>query len=96
MNIIEATRKAIECDGYIVRLYGGATWASAMKPTNSHDCYILHSTIQPGRLARCWSPTADDILRDDWEVITTKDFLYKTKKPQHLSDRSQNVFHKEQ
>lgn len=96
MNIIEATRKALECDGYITRLYGGAVWVSAMKPTNTHDCYICFSAVRRDRPLRCWNPTADDILRDDWMVITEKNLTDQRERLKPLSDRLQNDAHKEQ
>lgn len=72
MNIIEATRKALECDGYITRWYFGDMWVSAIKPTNTHNCCILFSAVRTNSPARCWNPTADDILCNEWEVVTEK------------------------
>lgn len=80
MNIIEATQKALECDGYITRPHCNGIIASAFKPTNSHDCYILCGIVFPNNRRRCWNPTADDILSDEWSVITEED-LTKFQEP---------------
>ena len=96
MNIIEATRKALECDGYITRAYQDGMWASAFKPTNSHDCYIVFSAMRSDKPARCWNPTADDILFNGWEVIPKIDFSKRRELLKPTSDRLHNAVHIEQ
>lgn len=96
MNIIEATQKALECNGYITKLYDGDIWVSALKPTNSHDCYICFSAVRSNKPARCWNPTADDILSNEWEVITEKTLSKQRELLRPLSDRLQNDVRKQQ
>lgn len=96
MNIIEATQKALECDGYITRRYFGDMLVSALKPTNTHDCYILFSMVRTNKTARCWNPTADDILCNEWEVVTEKNLSEQKDPPKPLSDHFRNAVRKEQ
>ncbi len=73
MNIQEAVKKVLKIDGVIyrksVRPEGEATYG-AIKPTNSYDsCRLLvfkRGVLQ--RSCRDWSPTADDLIADDWEI----------------------------
>lgn len=54
-NKSEITRKSLKKYGF--RVY----------PTNSSECcYVTMKNQQPGK---CWNPTADDLVADDWEVI---------------------------
>ena len=38
-------------------------------PTDSSDCCYLIPKDEKQQPARCWNPTADDLLADDWEVV---------------------------
>ncbi len=68
MNIQEATKKAVECGGYIVP----KKWAGRIKirPTNSSNCCLVYSKNH----APCprWEPDAEDLMADDWTVTTTE------------------------
>lgn len=75
MYINEAVEKAMEENGRIIRLSARKPESdihSEIIPTNSYDtCLItvLHSG-KPRRTAGRWNPTADDLMADDWTVIT--------------------------
>lgn len=73
MNIQEAVKTAMEKDGCIRRkkINSGMICSNTMiKPTNSYDCCILVIKGKENRQSRFWNPTADDLVADDWEVIT--------------------------
>lgn len=72
MGIQEAVKHAVEKNGYIRRkdLNNMGMWSDTLiRPTNSYDCCIILSKKE-NRQSRCWNPTADDLIADDWEVIT--------------------------
>lgn len=64
MNIQEATNKAMECGGYIIR----KEWTTIIKikPTNSSNCCIVFR--RDGKSCRRWEPQAKDLIADDWTV----------------------------
>ena len=73
MNIQEAAKKALESNGTIYResVKGGDIKRyGAIKPTNTYDTCLLVilSEGQVEKSCRCWNPTADDLIADDWEV----------------------------
>lgn len=81
MNIQEATKKAMEENGYITRKgdrrfgyitpYGGYR-IGVIKPSNSHDTCAIMTLDEKGRTknyCRNWNPTADDLMADDWSVV---------------------------
>lgn len=74
MHIHEAVKKAMKENGLIIRtsareprsdIYG------AVRPTNSYDAcrLIVMKKGKADRACRCWNPTADDLMADDWAVI---------------------------
>ena len=68
MNISEATKKAIKKGKYIYRKTEKEEGLDVhVLPTNTLDCCILisDSTEEVGKR---WSPTANDLMADDWEV----------------------------
>lgn len=75
MFIHEAVKKAMEINGVIYREsarspYGeyGEDWFAMIQPSDSYDCCRVLD-FRDGRLERvirCWNPTADDLLADDW------------------------------
>lgn len=69
MNIQNAIKKALEINGCIKRrnLHHSRT---LIKPTNSYDCCIIFIRNKENQQSRYWNPTADDLIADDWEVIT--------------------------
>lgn len=69
MNIIEATKKALEEGKWITRR-GEDFCGCKVKPTNTRDCFLLAVIDEPERPpAKHWNPDAADILADDYEVI---------------------------
>lgn len=75
MYIHEAVRKAVEENGRIIRSSGRGPESdiySVITPTNSYDtCLItVFHNGKPRRTAGRWNPSADDLMADDWTVIT--------------------------
>lgn len=71
MNIQEATKKAVEIDGYITG--GGFKNVVFIKPTDGVDCCIAFLNKDNSR--RGWEPYASDLISDDWEAVTKEAFL---------------------
>ena len=75
MYIHEAVEKAVKENGKSSDHPHGdrnPTYNSEITPTNSYDaCLItvLHDG-KPRKTAGRWNPTADDLMADDWTVIT--------------------------
>lgn len=68
MKINEAVEKALKDKKPITRtsLKG---FGFKIFPTDSSDCcYIIHKD-EKKQPTRCWNPTANDLLADDWEVV---------------------------
>lgn len=75
MKIDEAVKQAIETSGRIRRKSAVASPKHAeIIPTNSYDActLIVVSEDKTEKTYRCWNPTADDLMADDWEVLTQK------------------------
>lgn len=73
MKIHEAVKKALEEDALIIRTSAREPESdiyAAIKPTNSYDTCRLVVMIggKPESACRCWNPTADDLMADDWNV----------------------------
>lgn len=74
MNIQEAVKKAIANKGMIYRDSARGKCEgvyAAIKPTDTYDTCIL-VVLEKGaakRSGRCWAPTANDLIADDWEVL---------------------------
>lgn len=74
MHIHEAVRMAMEKDSLIVRssakIEESARYA-AIKPTNTYDTCVLviMADGKTKEACRCWNPTADDLMADDWTVL---------------------------
>ena len=69
MKIYEAVEKALKEKRPITRT-GLRDFGFEIFPTDSSDCcYIIpkDKKQQPGR---CWNPTANDLMADDWELVT--------------------------
>jgi hypothetical protein len=69
VNIIEATKKAIEQSKCIAR----TDWPCQkeadikVKPTDTPDCCLLHTKEEGFR--RGWQPQAEDLISDCWVVV---------------------------
>lgn len=74
MNIQEAVKEALEENGKIFRSSARKQESdiyAAITPTNSYETCLL-TLMRDGkaeRTSRCWNPTADDLMADDWTVI---------------------------
>lgn len=68
MNIQNATREALRNNKYIRRKSTGNSGAR-IKPTNTYDCCLLIVLEKDNQQGRCWNPTADDLMANDW-IIT--------------------------
>ena len=67
MNIIEATKKAVDENKAI---YRKSFPRIKFVPTNSKDAaFILFSDDNDRSAGRMWNPFANDILADDWEIV---------------------------
>jgi len=67
MNIIEATKKAVDENKAI---YRKSLPHIKFVPTNSKNAaFILFSDDNDSPAGRMWNPMAKDILSDDWEVL---------------------------
>lgn len=67
MNIVEAVEKAMKEGRCItIEAFNGK---AKIKPTNENgNCIVMNADgHQPSRFG--WQPTADDLLREDWEVV---------------------------
>lgn len=67
MNIQDATKKALEENKYIRRKSTKHS-TTRIKPTNSYDCCLLVVHGKDRQQGRCWNPTADDLMADDWII----------------------------
>ena len=69
MRISEAVEKALKEDKGITRK-SLQKYGFEIYPTNSGECcYVETINQQP---SRCWNPTADDLIADDWEMVNEK------------------------
>lgn len=67
MNIIEATKKAVDENKTI---YRKSLPHIKFVPTNSKNAaFILFSDDNDSPAGRMWNPMAKDILSNDWEVL---------------------------
>ncbi len=79
MNIQDAVKKALEVNGVIYRATaindGCVGIYGAIKPTNTYDTCLLvvFSKGKPKKSCRCWNPTANDLIADDWNVFIIQD-----------------------
>ena len=71
MNIQEAVKKAMETDGQIFRenYMKGFNKKLTIKPSNGYaNCCFCRNGI-PDPRGKDWSPSAEDLAADDWNVI---------------------------
>jgi hypothetical protein len=72
VKISEAVEKALKEDKGITRK-SLQKYGFEIHPTNSGECcYVVTKNQQP---SRCWNPTADDLMADDWELTTKATIL---------------------
>lgn len=69
MKIYEAVEKALKEKKPITRM-GLRDFGFSIFPTDSSDCCYLIPKDEKQQPARCWNPTANDLLADDWELVT--------------------------
>ena len=75
MYIHEAVEKAVKENGRITRSSARRPESdiySEITPTNSYDTCLITvlNNGKPRKTAGRWNPTADDLMADDWIVIT--------------------------
>lgn len=70
MDITEATKKAIERDGFITRReFRNQGMDILIKPTNSSEaCITIVRHKNEMEQGRCWNPSFEDITAKDWEA----------------------------
>lgn len=75
MYIHEAVKEALAKKARVMRqsaVEPGSDIYAVIKPTNSYDACILiivEDDVPSERGCRCWNPTADDLMADDWVVV---------------------------
>lgn len=73
MFIHEAVKEALKTDGWITRQGVEIFKNLAIKPTNTgFNCVVK------ARLTRehpCWNPSAEDLMADDWVVLSKDEYL---------------------
>lgn len=67
MNLCEAVRKAFETDAFIT--VPEFRNSAKIKPTNERGLCIVSNWDGSNPSKTGWQPSADDFLRDDWEVV---------------------------
>ena len=74
MNILEAVKKANEIDGYITRpKYRENLF---IKPTNHcMSCMMITVSRQSVPIGRGWQPQEDDLLAEDWTVLSKTEYI---------------------
>lgn len=77
MLIGQATKMAMDKDTYMYRKTvdeRNSEVKARIKPTNLYDCCYLVVFLgeTPKGGSRCWNPTAEDLIADDWEVIDSR------------------------
>lgn len=69
MKIHEAVEKALKEKKPITRT-SLSGFGFKVFPTDSSDCCYLIPEDEKQQPARRWNPTANDLLADDWELVT--------------------------
>ena len=74
MNVVEATKKALEKSVGMTRPSFKNNWY--LIPTNTNECYVSmpigYGVESSQRPAVRWNPHAEDILADDWELYPSQ------------------------
>ncbi|CAH2761963.1 aspartate ammonia-lyase [Erysipelothrix amsterdamensis] len=68
MNIVEASKKAVEENRFIARPLKDGRVLLKIKPTNTPACCIVIDTIENRSCIR-WNPDLDDLTADDWVIV---------------------------
>lgn len=68
MNIVEASKKAVEENRFIARSLKNGSIYLKIKPTNTHACCIVIDTISNRSCIR-WNPDLDDLTADNWAIV---------------------------
>ena len=69
MNIVQAVELALK-KGLFIRRKSTLFSSTRIKPTNTYDACLVLIDGEIKRQSRFWNPTADDLVADDWEVVT--------------------------
>lgn len=74
MYIHEAVKQAMERNGWIVRGCVKMFETVRIKPTNTgFNCIVKGRGM---REAPCWNPSAEDLIAEDWEVVSDDDYEF--------------------
>ena len=68
MNIQTAVAVAMSLGRHISR----PGWPTAIEPTNTDACCIIHMKDGSKLPGPRWNPTAEDLVADDWMVVSAK------------------------
>lgn len=68
MTISEAVARALKENKSITRSRL-QDFGFEVFPTDSSDCCYIVSTDKKQQPGRCWNPTANDLVADDWELV---------------------------
>ena len=69
LKISEAVERALEEKKSITRDSYLEELGFKIFPTNSSDCCYIASGNGERHPTRCWNPTADDLMADDWKLV---------------------------
>lgn len=75
MYIHEAVKLSEETGKSIYRKeWGNTDKGCVITPTNDMDCCTVRLILDGKEVSRCrcWNPTADDLIADDWEMVTVE------------------------
>ena len=67
MNLCEAVREAVKIDGCVT--ISRCKGSLKIRPTNEKERCILSHWDGSNPSKTGWQPSADDFIRDDWEVV---------------------------
>ena len=73
MLIHEAVKQALETDSWIIRQNVEVFKYLAIKPTNTGFNCIVKARFT--REHPCWNPSAEDLMADDWVVVSGDEYL---------------------
>lgn len=66
MNIQEAIKESMRTQKLIKRKSG--VTSTMIMPTNTYELMVIWSGNKNRLPARCWQPSADDLIANDWYV----------------------------
>ena len=73
MFIHEAVKEALGANGWIIRQGVEIFKHLAIKPTNTGFNCIVKARLT--KESPCWNPSAEDLMADDWVVVSGEEYL---------------------